>query len=225
MPRLTDVFDRLTEALAAQVDQPTSEVRDGFERLIAVSLESFLDAKRAGVALESLRNEGLLEPEVLGSLDPKELADTLTQGRKPPPPRSVATLQRLARWYQERDLANDADSVSTETLREELNAINGIGPSTADELLSRGLGRPAFAVSRAAYRVLLRHGWLDASCTYEDARDLIESLAPENAPLLAVLAQGFESIGTRYCRASVARCERCPLRPLLPDGGPIEPES
>jgi len=224
MPRLTDVFDRLTEALAAQTAGPTVANREGFERLIVVALESALDANRAGLALESLRDEGLLEPEALASVDPKELADVLAQGPKRLPPRSVAVLQRLADWYLKRGLDDGADSVSTETLREELTAINGIGPGTADELLSRGLGRPAFAVSRAAYRVMVRHGWIDASCSYEDARDLIESFAPENGPLLATLAQGFESIGARYCRASVAKCERCPLRPLLPDGGPIQPE-
>jgi endonuclease-3 related protein len=225
LPRLTDVFDRLAEALGAPVENPSAPAPLGFESLIAVALEASRDPNRARMALESLRIEGLLEPEALASADPRELADVLTQGRKPPPQRAVAVLQRLARWYHERGIDDSANAISTETLREELNAINGIGPGTADELLSRGLGRPAFAVNRAAYRILLRHGWIDASCSYDDARDLIESFAPENGPLLATLSQGFESIGAHYCRVSVAKCERCPLRPLLPDGGPIQPES
>ena len=224
MPRLTDVFDRLTEALGAEGDEPPVPVGDPFERLIAVFLESAVDAARARSIRDNLRDAGLLEPDALASADPAELADVTRQGRKTLPPRSQATLQRLARWYHDRGIADGSEPISTETLREELTALNGIGPGTGDELLSRGLGRPAFAVSRAAYRVLVRHGWIDASCTYTDARDLIESLAGENAALLTRLSQGFEQIGARYCRVSVAKCDRCPLRPLLPEGGPIQPD-
>lgn len=224
MPRLSDVFDRLTEVLGAEAEPQTGAIREGFERLIAVSFESILDGNRAALALEALRNEGLLEPEALASVDPKELADILTLGRKPLPPRSLASIQRLAHWFHERGISDGVDQLSTESLRDELTAINGIGPSTADELLSRGLGRPAFPVSRAAYRVLVRHGWIDESCSYDDARDLIESLAPKDAALLTRLSLGFEQVGARYCRVSVAKCDRCPLRPLLPEGGPIQPE-
>jgi endonuclease-3 related protein len=224
MPRLTDVFDRLTEALSAEGDEQVDLDSDPFERLIGVLLETSVDGVRMRSILDSLREAGLLEPEALASADPAELADVTRQGKKSLPPRSQAALQRLARWYHDRGIADGSDPISTETLREELTAINGIGSGTADELLSRGLGRPAFAVSRAAYRVLVRHGWIDASCTYTDARDLIESLAGENAALLTRLSQGFEQIGARYCRVSVAKCDRCPLRPLLPEGGPIQPD-
>lgn len=224
MPRLTDVFDRLTEALSAEGDEQVNLNGDPFERLITVFLESAVDAARARAIRDNLRDQGLLEPEALASADPAELADVTRQGKKPLPPRSQAALQRLARWSHDRGIADGSDQISTETLREELTALNGIGPGTADELLSRGLGRPAFAVSRAAYRVLVRHGWIDVSCTYTDARDLVESLASEDATQLTRLSQGFEQIGARYCRVSVAKCDRCPLRPLLPEGGPIQPD-
>ena len=224
MPRLADVFDRLTEALIAEDGGSAAVGIEPFERLIGVLLENATDAARARLNLDALRDAGLLDPAALASADPAELADVLSHNRKTLPPRARATLQRLARWYHDRGLADDPGQISTETLREELTALKGIGPGTADELLARGLGRAAFSVSRAAYRVLVRHGWIDVSCTYEDARDLIEPLAPDDPNRLMQLSRGFEQIGARYCRVAAAKCDRCPLQPLLPEGGPIQPD-
>ncbi len=35
--------------------------------------------------------------------------------------------------------------------------------------------------------------------------------------------RGSGGIGQKFCRVQVPKCEKCPLRPFLPEGGPIDP--
>ena len=62
-------------------------------------------------------------------------------------------------------------------LREELSMIKGIGPATADAIILLALKRPSYPVDRASFRVLVRHGWIDSTATYDDARDLLVNQA------------------------------------------------
>ena len=98
-------------------------------------------------------------------------------------------------------------------------AGRGRGPAA---LLLHGLRRPAYPLDRASYRILVRHGWLDPSADYDEARDVVERLDPDVPEHLARLSAWLERIGREYCRPTIAKCERCPLRSFLPEGGPRE---
>jgi len=137
-------------------------------------------------------------------------------------PKLVATLQRLARWAAGR--LDGSSEASATVLREELLGLNGIGPPTADAILLEGLGKPVYPVDRASYRVAARHGWIDPSADYDEARAVLERLAPGDPDTLLALAGWSERLGRDFCRAGVPRCERCPLRPFLPEGGPRSPD-
>ncbi len=100
--------------------------------------------------------------------------------------------------------------------------LKGLGPATVDSILSRGLGRATYPVDRATYRILVRHGWLDPTADYDEARSVAESLAPDDSAMLTRLSAAFERVGRDFCKPTVAKCERCPLRSLLPEGGPRE---
>ena len=71
-------------------------------------------------------------------------------------------------------------------------------------------------------RILVRHGWLDPSSDYDEARSALESIAPDEPERLAQLSLGFEKLGRDFCKSTAPKCDRCPLRPLLPEGGPVE---
>jgi endonuclease III related protein len=67
----------------------------------------------------------------------------------------------------------------TAELREELLALNGIGPETADSILLYAGNHPVFVVDAYTRRILNRHGILRENADYEEVRDLFErSLAP-----------------------------------------------
>jgi endonuclease-3 related protein len=59
-------------------------------------------------------------------------------------------------------------------LREELLALEGIGPETADSILLYAGQMPVFVVDAYTRRVLDRHGILPANASYEDIRSLVE---------------------------------------------------
>ena len=100
----------------------------------------------------------------------------------------------------------------------------------ADAILLYALKRPSYPVDRATYRVLVRHGWLDPTATYDEARDLLVDSVTDRADVLneeedpavelAELAHGMEQLGRRFCRAAAPHCDGCPLESLLPEGGP-----
>ncbi len=181
--------------------------------------------RELNTVLGSLAEAGLLaDPDAFATAEPAEIAAAWTHTNKPPSVRTLRTLQRIASWIVQHGGFEALESLPTEELREGLRALNGVGPAGADAILLHALKRPVYPVDRATYRILLRHGWIDASADYDEARDLVESLAPGESAALADLGGWFERVGAVYCRASIAKCEHCPLRPFLPEGGPIEPD-
>ena len=230
MPRLDDAASDVLDALTARYGRarPSAWDLDPFEALAATAFDLALDAPKRSAAVEALREAGLLDPSALAESDPSEAAEVLRSAGVKSPEKALLTLRRLAAWVVEAH-GGDADSLAGEDgpatagLREELTAIKGIGQSAADALLLFALRRPVYPVDRATYRVFVRHGWVDPSADYEEARDRVEGLAPDDPSTLAHLSTAFERVGREYCRASVAKCEKCPLRPFLPDGGPVDP--
>lgn len=192
----------------------------GFERVVLAYFENRLNRAVAQRATEALRDAGLLDPGTLAGVDLSELIELLRAAGQANAARLAGPLPRIAEWWS----GHAADEASsTASLRDELIAIRGVGPATADAILLFGLDRTAFPVSRAAHRVFVRHGWIDATATYEEAAETATRLVGDAPERLRRLSDGLESIGTRSCRVSVARCESCPLRPWLPASGPIEP--
>ena len=253
MPRLDDSRDALILALethygssAASKSGPVGADRGLalFERLTRVALGRVASTKMATSAFEALRDGGMLEPDILASANPLEIDDVLKEARVAMAIKSLRPLQKLARWFGDRGPTLDAEEIaklSTEAIRDEWRAINGIGLAGADALLLFGLGRVSYPVDRATFRILVRHGWLDPTADYDEARSVVERLGqsviragearngdePVDATAAAVLvnlSDWFERLGRDFCKPSQARCERCPLHPFLPPDGPVEVE-
>lgn len=131
----------------------------------------------------------------------------------------------------------------TAKLREELLALNGVGPETADSILLYAGNHPVFVVDAYTRRIFERHGIISAKTRYDEIRLLIEDvLSSASAELLTIqklgsdprhptsrmsrmsrseLAQHYNELhalivrtGNLYCR-STAKCEGCPLYGFL----------
>jgi endonuclease-3 related protein len=194
-----------------------------FESITAVALALVTDPRTASAALNVLREAGLLEPGPLSSVNPLELDDLFQQAKVRLASKALRPLQKLAGWASEQDFDAEAVmSLPTESLREAWRSLNGVGPATADAFLLFGLNRATYPVDRASYRIMVRHGWLDPSSDYDEARSALEAIAPDDPEQLGQLSIGFEKLGRDACKPGTPRCERCPLRFLLPENGPIE---
>ena len=230
MPTFDDSFAAIVAALAERYGMPApvgiASGLDPFRAMVAVLLARAADPLRASRGLDVLADAGLLEPQTLAEADIAEIDDALKSGGVTVPARGLASVHRLARWLVERQHGS-ADAIgegeiATEALREELSSLNGVGPATADALLLLALNRPAYPLDRATYRILFRHGWLDPSADYDEARARVEALCPDDPATLARLSDWLARVGREFCRLAAPKCDRCPLRPFLPDGGPIE---
>lgn len=225
MPSLLAEYDGIVRALDAAYGRPDPGDRPGvvgFRDLLIAFLDQQRGARSAAIVEELDRAEMADEPESLAGAEAGELADLLRGGGGSLPAGLVAALQRLAGWVAEQGGMEALTAAATETLREELRAIRGIGPGTADRLLLDVFDRPTFPIGRSDYRVLIRHGWIDPTADYDEAREAVEHAAPHDPAALRQLASWFERLAVP-CRVGKPRCDRCPLQPFLPEGGPLDP--
>src|ERR1039457_5863853 len=69
----------------------------------------------------------------------------------------------------------------TAQLRDELLALNGVGPETADSILLYAGNHPAFVVDAYTRRILERHQVIASGASYEEIRELFEHALFENS--------------------------------------------
>lgn len=198
---------------------------DPFGAMVAALLDRQVGTAIWRPAIDAMREQGLLDPARLDAAGMPEIQDALKGKVRSISVRTLAPAKQLARWLVEshggQAEAFTESGRSTDDLREELARVRGIGLVAADAILLAALKLPTYPVDRGTYRILVRHGWADPSATYEEARDFMAARADEDPDLLLDLSSGMEELAGRFCRAAAPRCEACPLRPCLPEGGPL----
>ena len=181
------------------------------------------DERAVRAALNALRHNEWIKPRDLAKTDPVEVEEAFRASGAVSLVKSARLLRKLAKWFVDTFGDNEVagPSIATESIRDDLRSINGIGPPTADAILLHGFGRATYPVDHPTYRILLRHGWIDESTDYDEARALIEAAFPDDPESLSKLSTHFKELGRLTCRATSAKCDRCPLKPFLPEGGPF----
>jgi endonuclease-3 related protein len=213
------VYDQLIMALGPQEWWPGQSPCEVMVGAVLVQNTSWTNVERA---IANLRDAGMLQPNALYGLSPAEL-EVLIQ------PAGyfrvkAKRLRNLLRFIVDRfDGSLEAmREVETSQLREELLAVNGIGPETADSILLYALDKPVMVVDAYTHRVWARHGWIDYDADYHQLQETVASGLPDEAPLLNELHALIVNVGKHWCKR-VPKCEQCPLRELLPAGGVVEP--
>jgi endonuclease-3 related protein len=102
-------------------------------------------------------------------------------------------------------------SLPTRKLREELLAINGIGPETADSILLYAAGRPVFVIDAYTKRIFSRHGIVGQDAAYGRMQRLFMEGLPRSARLFNEYHALIVELAKRHCRKSPL-CEGCPLK-------------
>jgi endonuclease-3 related protein len=85
----------------------------------------------------------------------------------------------------------------TAELRDELLALNGVGPETADSILLYAGNHPVFVVDAYTRRILERHQIVSSAAGYDEIRQLFEQA-------LAAAAEGTPGIETESASAETA---------------------
>ena len=189
------VSDDRPSAGRARRPAPASNARlDPFQTLVGFAVSRSGETKSAARLQSALENADLLDPTELAAADPAEVVDLLREARLDPPVKTIRLLKRLASWYQshrdEIEAAGDEPLGFLDAWRDELAAINGIGRATADAIALHVFGAATYPVDRAAYRILYRHGWIDATADYDEVSQLLIDAADADPIALAMLATG-----------------------------------
>jgi len=165
-------------------------------------------------ALKNLRREGWLNPQGLRRAPLQQLRRRLR-----PAGYFRQKARRLKTFLAYLDgryggSLNRMFAQPTTRLREELLALNGVGPETADSILLYAGGHAVFPVDAYTRRILARHGILPLTAPYEQIRGVFEKAvgpAPTDYNELHAL---LVRAGKQHCRRE-PQCEGCPLQDFL----------
>jgi endonuclease-3 len=105
----------------------------------------------------------------------------------------------------------------TPRTRDDLMTLPGVGPKTADIVLSYGYGEPAIAVDTHINRVTKRLGLVHEKASPTDVKSVLEDLLqPEE---YSYADGAILRIGKEYCKPGKPRCRECPLGKLCEKRG------
>lgn len=194
-----------------------------FEVCVGAILTQNTSWSNVARAIANLKTAGVLEPRAMLALPTGRLAELL----RPAGYFNVKAC-RLRAFLEVLVGRFDGElsrllSGPLEEVRQRLLGIHGIGPETADSMLLYAGGQLRFVVDAYTRRIFARHGWCDPDASYDELQQLCER-ALNHRPLGQRLDywQDFHAqlvmVGKEFCRTREPRCDRCPLKPLLPAG-------
>ncbi|MCL7489092.1 MAG: endonuclease III domain-containing protein [Desulfobulbaceae bacterium] len=102
----------------------------------------------------------------------------------------------------------------TETLRQALLSVKGIGQETADSILLYAAGRPVFVVDAYTYRILLRHDLIPEDFGYGEIQELFMDNLSSDAGLFNEYHALLVCAGKDFCKKTSPKCADCPLHGL-----------
>lgn len=212
-PPLAAIYETLFAALGPQhwwpADTPT-------EVAIGAVLTQNTAWTNVEKAVAALRAADAIDFAVIDRMDEGRLADLI---------RSAGTyrikaqrLKALARWVMARGEGEIATALIGDcvALREQLLAIDGIGPETADAILLYAGGHPTFVVDAYTRRILRRHFLIAETATYDEVKKTIESQISSDATIYNEYHALLVELAKRHCRKR-ADCTNCPLAHLPHD--------
>jgi endonuclease III related protein len=214
-PPLSQYFHALFSTLGPQHWWPA---RTPFEMIVGSILIQSTAWTNARIAIENLRRANLLTPRAMLAVPFSKLARLVRPSgylRQ-----KAKKLKAFAHFLRDRHHGSLRRMlrVPADELREQLLAVHGIGPETADSILLYAARQPAFVVDAYTRRILSRHGWVRENASYNQMRDLFHRLLPPDVALYNEFHALLVQVGKNWCRLQEARCSACPLGPFLEEG-------
>ena len=209
---LNEIYGRLREAYGPQHWWPA----DGpLEVMVGAVLTQNTNWRSVEKAVANLKGSGLLSVERLHSVPVEEIAQIIRPAGyfnlKARRLKNLITL--VAETY-----GGSLEAMAREEtiqLRNELLAVKGVGPETADSILLYAFHRPIFVVDAYTSRVVSRHGLIEQTASYRELQQLFMDNLPLETPMFNEYHALLVRVGKRRCQRK-PRCQGCPLESLLP---------
>jgi len=184
-----------------------------FEVMVGAVLTQNTSWTNVEKAIANLKSEGLMDARNIVDCAPEQLADLI---RPAGFFRQKATrLAALSRFYLGHGGTRKLRERQIRALREQLLAVHGIGPETADSILLYALHKPVFVIDAYTIRIFSRLGILDAGIRYADAQDFFHDHLPRSTPLFQEFHALIVAHAKHHCRSKPV-CGGCPLAHVCP---------
>lgn len=151
----------------------------------------------ASAAVATLARNGLLDPQAMLACPQEQLSELIAQ---------AGTYRRKALYLK--TLSANWEALDKSGTREELLALSGIGPETADCILCYAWAEPNFVADAYARRIVSRMGFVPDSFGYEATRAWAEKALPKDPNYLAEAHALLVEHAKRSCTAK-PRCDHC----------------
>jgi endonuclease III related protein len=219
--KILQVYHHLLKTLGPQHWWPGDTP---FEIIVGAILTQNTNWQNVVKAIHNLREADLLDPHTLYNVPPEELEELIRPAGyfRVKARRLRSVLKFILERYD--GSLEKMFRAGLPELREELLAVNGIGPETADSILLYAGNLPTFVVDAYTHRVLARHGWIGFEADYHQIQDYLLSSLPQDVQLYNEFHALIVHLGKHYCKKTDPKCRECPLFKMLPEGGPLMPE-
>jgi endonuclease III related protein len=208
MTILPDIYHKLSHAFGPQHWWPGDTP---FEISVGAILTQNTNWGNVEKAIQNLKNRDALSARVLYEMPVKELTELIRPAGyfNIKAQRLKSFINFLMKEYH--GSMKKMKSGETHLLREQLLAVNGIGPETADSILLYAFEKPVFVIDAYTKRVLSRHRILDDSGSYDEFQALFHATLNKDEKLFNEYHALFVKLGKTFCRKSKPLCDTCPL--------------
>ncbi len=217
---LPELYDRLFAEYGEQHWWPGETP---FEVMVGAILTQNTAWTNVEKAISALREADALSPEALRTRLLEDIAALIRpSGYFNAKARKLRALGVYLADYGD-DIEKVFASKPLDELREELLALHGIGPETADSMLLYAGNLPSFVIDAYTIRVLGRLGIidLDSRPKYEDVRALFQESLPTDVQLFNEYHALFVAHGKDVCKSRKPLCSECMLVAYCPVGSSI----
>ena len=191
-----------------------------FEVILGAYLTQATAWRNVERSIANLRAEGILNVEGIRATSEAALREIVRPSGFVL--RKAASIKAFVKFLDEqyRGSLEEMAAQPTAVLRQQLLALPGVGPETADAILLYALGHPVFVVDEYLRRVATRHELVAENVRYAELQSLGDATvagdtAEETARHANELHALIVEVGKQHC-GSVPRCDGCPLEPFLP---------
>jgi len=182
-----------------------------FEVIVGAILTQNTSWGNVEKAIKQLKKEKLLDPARLHKAGHEKIAQAIRSAGY----YNIKTkrLKEFLKFFL-KEYALDIGKMAqadTAFLRQQLLAVNGIGPETADSILLYALNKPVFVVDAYTKRVLLRHKLIGEDYDYYKIQDYCAGNLRNNVKLFNEFHALLVNLAKNYCLKNQPRCRLCPL--------------
>lgn len=185
-----------------------------FEIMVGAILTQNTSWSNVQKAIDNLKTENLLTYQSLSRLTADEIAQLIR-------PAGYYNLkaQRLRNLFDMLATSYDGEvelflGDDLGTARDNLLAVKGVGPETADSILLYACGHPVFVVDMYTHRVFSRHNMVEEETDYQTIQHVFTAHLPEEMQLYNEFHALIVRVAVTFCKKTKPLCEKCPLQGL-----------